>query len=98
MFVLHAKVKHDIRTYTTVKLLAIKLHTTGLYTVKPVYNGQLRPTTKVTFVDRWRISQDELRLAFVDRKPLLAGVVMYMFECTLCGTVLFAELLNLKIY
>ena len=53
MFVLHAKVKHDIRTYTTVKLLAIKLHTTGLYTVKPVYNGQLRATTKVTFVDRW---------------------------------------------
>ena len=30
-----------------------------------------------------RFSGDTLRLAFVDRKPLLAGVLMYSFDCIL---------------
>ena len=47
--------------------------------------------TKVAFVDRWplfgtfettfQFSRDELRLAFVDRKPLLAGVLKHRFDC-----------------
>jgi len=28
-----------------------------------------------------RFSRDELRPAFVDRKPLLAGVLMHRFDC-----------------
>ena len=28
-----------------------------------------------------QFSQDLFRLALVDRKPLLSGVVMYMFDC-----------------
>ena len=30
----------------------------------------------------FRFSQDELRLAFIDRKPLLAGVLMHRFDCS----------------
>ena len=61
-------------------------------TVKTVYKGQPRGITKVAFADRWplfgasettfRFSLDELRLVFVDRKPLYAGVVMHRFDCT----------------
>ena len=40
-----------------------------------------------------RFSRDELRLAFVDRKPLLAGVLMHRFDCIsillMCVFVLF---------
>jgi len=46
--------------------------------------------TKVAFVDRWplfgalettiRCSRDEFGLAFVDRKTLLAGVLMHRFH------------------
>ena len=56
------------------------------YTVKPFYNG----INKAVFYDRWPlfgasestypISWDELRLAFVDRKPLLAGIIMHKFD------------------
>jgi len=28
-----------------------------------------------------RFSRDKLRLVFVDRKPLLAGVAMHRFDC-----------------
>jgi len=28
-----------------------------------------------------RVSRDKLRLAFVDLKPLLAGVLMHRFDC-----------------
>ena len=68
-----------------------------VYTVKPVYNGQPLGITKVAFVNKWplltsglclerqklliRFSWDKLRLAFVDRKPLFAGVVMLRFDC-----------------
>ena len=57
---------------------------------KPVYQGRPWKITKLAFVDRWplfaasklpiRFSRDELRLAIVDRKPLLAGVLMYRFH------------------
>ena len=29
----------------------------------------------------FKFSRDELRLVFIDRKPLLAGVLMYRFDC-----------------
>ena len=61
--------------------------------VKTVYKGQPRGVTKEAFADSWpsfrasettfRFSRDELRLAFVDRKPLLAGVLMHRFDCIL---------------
>jgi len=62
------------------------------YTVKPVYNGQSRVITKVAFDESGglssehqklsiRFSRDKLRLAFVDRKPLFAGVVIHRFDC-----------------
>ena len=60
-------------------------------TVKTVYKGQSQGITKVASVDRWplfgasettfRCSRDELRLAFVDRKPLHAGVLMHRVDC-----------------
>ena len=60
-------------------------------TVKTVYKGQSQGITKVASVDRWplfgasettfRCSRNELRLAFVDRKPLHAGVLMHRFDC-----------------
>ena len=57
-------------------------------TVKPVYKCQPQGITKVAFVDRWPLfgasettfSRDKLRLAFIDRKPLLAGVLMHRFD------------------
>jgi len=32
-----------------------------------------------------RFSRDKLRLAFIDRKQLLAGVLMHRFDCNLIG-------------
>ena len=58
---------------------------------KPVYKGQPRGITKWPLLTGGlcserqklptRFSRDELRLAFVDRKPLLAGVLMHRFDC-----------------
>jgi len=61
-------------------------------TVKPVYTGQQRDITKWPLLTSGlcserhklliRFSRDTLRLAFVDRKPLFAGVIMHMFDCS----------------
>ena len=60
-------------------------------TIKPAYNGQPRQLQKVAFVDRWPLfratetpgfSRYQLRLAFVNRKPLLTGTLMHRFDCT----------------
>jgi len=55
--------------------------------------GKISRITKVAFVDKWSLFResettylDKLRLAFVDRKPLFAGVVMYRFYCIIMLT------------
>jgi len=43
--------------------------------------GHGRQVTLIPSLIIEQFSQDLFRLALVDRKPLLSGVVMYMFDC-----------------